>query len=101
MADNSGLKSSFELAMERLRQKDADAGVTARVLSDEEKGAIAEVRNIYEAKLAEVDVLHQSRVQRVLDPSAKDALDAEWRADRERLTNERERKIERIRDGRG
>jgi AraC-like DNA-binding protein len=34
MADNSGLKSSFELAMERLRQKDAEAGVTARVLTD-------------------------------------------------------------------
>lgn len=100
MADQSGLKSSFELAMERLRQKDADAGVTARVLTDEEKAAIAEVRNLYESKLAEADVLHQSRVQRVLDPSAKDALDAEWRADRERLTSERDRKVERIREGR-
>lgn len=99
MADNSGLKSSFELAMERLRQKDAEAGVTARVLTDDEKSAIAEVRNIYEAKLAEVDVLHQSRVQRVADPSAREALDAEWRAERERLSAERDRKVERLRSG--
>ena len=99
MPDNSGLKSSFELAMERLRQKDAEAGVTARVLTDDEKSAIAEVRNIYEAKLAEIDVLHQSRLQRVPDPSAIEALSAEWRAERERLTAERDRKVERIRSG--
>ncbi|MFN7981669.1 MAG: hypothetical protein U0Q11_07405 [Vicinamibacterales bacterium] len=99
MPDNSGLKSSFELAMERLRQKDAEAGVSARVLTDDEKSAIAEVRNIYEAKLAEIDVLHQSRVARIGDPSAVEALGAEWRAERERLTAERDRKVERIRSG--
>jgi len=99
MADNPGPKSSFELAMERLRQKDADTGVSARVLTDDEKSAIAEVRNIYEAKLAEIDVLHQSRVQRVADPSTVDALGAEWRSERERLSAERDRKVERIRSG--
>ena len=99
MTDDSGPKSSLELAMERLRQKDAEAGVTNRVLSDQEKAAIAEVRNFYEAKLAEIEVLHQSRVQRIPDPSAREALDAEWRADRERLTAERDRKVARIRSG--
>lgn len=99
MADDTGLKSSLELAMERLRQKDADEGVTARVLTDTERAAIAEVRNFYEAKIAEHQVLHQSRVQNTFDPSVKDALDAEWRADRERLTAERDRKVERIRSG--
>ena len=99
MADDTGLKSSLELAMERLRQKDADAGVTNRVLTDTEKAAIAEVRNFYEAKLAEHEVLHQSRVRKTLDLAAKDTLDAEWRADRERLTAERDRKVERIRNG--
>ena len=99
MTDDSGPKSSLELAMERLRQKDAEAGVTSRVLSDQEKAAIAEVRNFYEAKLAEIEVLHQSRVQRIPDSAAREALDAEWRADRERLTSERERKVARIRNG--
>jgi hypothetical protein len=98
MTDDSGLKSSFELAMERLRQKDAEAGVTSRTLTEQEKAAIAEIRNFYEAKLAEQQVLHESRV-RHLDPSAREALDAEWRAERERLTQERDRKIEKIRSG--
>ena len=90
MADETRLKSSFELAMERLRQKDADAGVTARVLTDAEKAAIAEVRNFYEAKIAEQQVLHDSRMRQVADPSAQEALSAEWRADKERLVAERD-----------
>lgn len=98
MADDTGLKSSFELAMERLKKKDADEGITARVVTDAERAAIAEVRNFYEAKIAERQVLHQSRVQNIPDPSVKEALDAEWRADRERLTAERDRKIERLRN---
>ena len=63
MAEETRLKSSFELAMERLRQKDADAGITMRTLTDAEKAAIAEIRNFYEAKIAEQQVLHQSRLQ--------------------------------------
>jgi hypothetical protein len=98
MADETRLKSSFELAMERLRQKDAEAGVTARVLTDQEKAAIAEIRNFYEAKLAEQDVLHQSRTRGIADPGARDTLDAEWRAERERLIADRDRKIDTIRN---
>ena len=52
MADDTRVKSSFELAMERLRQKDAEAGVVPRALTDAEQAAIAEIRNFYEAKLA-------------------------------------------------
>jgi hypothetical protein len=39
-------KSAFELAMERLRQKDKEASVDDRPLSDEQKAAIAEARSI-------------------------------------------------------
>jgi hypothetical protein len=99
MSDEPRLKSALEVAMERLRQKDAEAGVTVRPLTDAEKAAIAEIRNFYEAKLAEQDVLHQSRARTTPDPAALAALDAEWRADRERLVAERDRKIERIRNG--
>jgi len=35
----------------------------------------------------------------VADPSAREALEAELRAERERLVNERERKIEKVRAG--
>lgn len=87
--------------MERLRLKDEEAGVTSRPLTDAEKAAIAEIRNFYEAKIAEQQVLHDSRVRQLPDPAAREALDAEWRADRERLTSERDRKIEKIRQGQG
>ncbi len=37
-------KTAFELAMERLRQKDREVGVEERPLTDEQKTRIAEVR---------------------------------------------------------
>jgi hypothetical protein len=101
MADETRLKSSFELAMERLRQKDADAGITTRTLTDAEKAAIAEVRNFYDAKIAEQQVLHDSRLRQTPDPAARETLAAEWRVERERLVAERERRIEKIRSGNG
>jgi hypothetical protein len=98
MADDNRLKSSFELAMERLRQKDAEAGVTTRPLTDADKAAIAEIRNYYEAKIAEQQVMHQSRLQTLADPAQRDALEAELRSERERFIADRDRKIEKIRN---
>ena len=99
MADDTPMKSSFELAMERLRRQDAAAGIETRPVTDAQKAAIAEVRNFYEAKLAEQQVLHQSAMQRSVDPAERDALDQQYRRETERLTSERERKIEKIRLG--
>lgn len=93
------MKSAYELAIERLRQKDAEAGIETRPLSDAQKAAIAEVRNFYEAKLAEQQVLHESALRRTFDPQALAVLDEQYRRDRERLTSERDAKIERIRRG--
>jgi len=97
--DAKPLKSAIELAMERLRQKDADAGIESRPLTDQQKTAIAEVRNFYEAKLAEIEVLHGSKLRAVLDPAERDTLEQEYRRDRERLSSERDSKVEKIRRG--
>jgi hypothetical protein len=99
MPDDSAPKSAYELAMERLRKKDEAAGVTSARVTDEQKAAIAEVRNYYEAKLAEQQVLHQSAVRKVTTLEQKEALEQEYRRDRERFTSERDRKIEKIRKG--
>jgi hypothetical protein len=99
MADDTPMKSSFELAMERLRRQDAAAGIETRPVTDAQKAAIAEVRNFYEAKLAEQQVLHQSAMRRSADPAERDALDQQYRRETERLTSERERKIDKIRLG--
>jgi len=99
MADDTRLKSSFELAMERLRQKDAETGVTTRALSDAEKAEIAEIRNLYEAKIAEAQVMLLSNLQKTMDPASRETLEAGFRAEKERLTRERDRKVEKIREG--
>ncbi len=92
-----GPKSAFEVAMERLRKKDAEDGVAQKPLTDQQREAIAEARNFYEAKLAEREVLHQSAVVRTMDPEARAALEQDYRRDRERLNSERDAKIARIR----
>ena len=98
MADDKPLKSAVELALERLKQKDAESGVESRPLTDAQKAAIAEARNFYEAKLAEAEVLHQSKLKTTVDPEQREALLQDYRRDRERLTSERDRKIARIRN---
>jgi len=85
--------------MERLRQKDADAGIEIVSLTDQQKAAIAEARNFCEAKLAEREVLHQSTVRRLQDPEALKTIDDQYRRDRERFASDRDAKIERIRRG--
>ena len=97
MADDTGLKSSYELAMERLKKKDADAGIESVSLTDEQKAAIAEARNFYDAKIAEQEVLFQSKMRSSLDPAEREALADMYRRDRERLTSDREAKIEKLR----
>lgn len=97
MPEDKPLKSSFELAMERLRQNDAEAGIERKPLSEAQKAAIGEARNFYDAKIAEQEVLHQSRLRRTPDPAERATLDEQYRRDRERLSSERDAKIEKIR----
>lgn len=99
MADDKPMKSAYELAMERLRKKDEEAGIETKPITDAQKAAIAEIRNFYEAKMAEQDVLHQSALRTTVDPEARAALDAQYRRDRERFASERDAKIEKIRQG--
>jgi len=97
MAEDKPIKSSYDLAMERLRKKDADEGVESRPVTDAQKAAIAEVRNFYEAKMAEQQVLYQSALRTTADPEARATLEQQYRRDRERFTSERDSKIEKIR----
>ncbi|HZR23177.1 MAG TPA: hypothetical protein VFA59_06275 [Vicinamibacterales bacterium] len=100
MSTDKPLKSALELAMERLKKSDEAAGISTAPLTEQQKTAIAEVRNFYEAKLAEQDVLYRSKLPRVADLSEREALEQEFRRDRERLASERDSKIEKIRNPR-
>ena len=97
MTDEKPLKSSLELAMERLAKKDADAGIESKPLTDAQKAAIAEARNFYEAKIAELEVLHQSKINGTFDHAERETLDQQYRREREHLTTERDNKVDRLR----
>ena len=87
--------------MERLRKKDADEGVSIKPLTDEQKAAIAEVRNVYDSKIAEQDILQQSAMKNMVgaDPAEVDEISRRFRRERERLAGERDTKVEAIRRG--
>ena len=103
MSDDAGPKSSLELAMERLRKKDLEEGVTTRPLTDQQKRDIAEVRSLYNSKIAEQDILKQSAMKSLFgaDPAALEEVDRRFRRERERLVSERDAKVEKIRQGQG
>lgn len=98
MSNDTGPKSAYELAMERLKQRDAEAGIERKPVTDAQKAAIAEIRNFYESKLAEAQVLYESNRRKSTDLAALEALEQDYRRERERLTSERERKIEKARN---
>lgn len=90
-------KSAYEIAMERLRRKDAEEGTAERPLTEAQKKAIAEARRVCEAKLAELQILHQSKLSGIYDPEARKALEDTYRIDVQRATAERDRQIAKIR----
>lgn len=100
MSDDDAPKTAYELILERLKRKDRAEGVEERPLDDAQKAKIAELRKVYEAKLAEREILHQSERRRAADPEALEALEEAYRRDRERIAAERERKIDAVRSGR-
>ena len=101
MADDGAPKSSIELAMERLRKKDAEEGVTTRPMTDEQKRALAEVRSLYASRIAEQDILQQSAMNGRLnaDPAEVEEIGGRFRRERERLASERDARMEKVRRG--
>lgn len=90
-------KSAFELAMEKLRKKDADAGVTDTPLTDEQRAAIAEARNLCEARIAERRIMHQSQTAAIFDPQELELKREELRRDIAQFESDRDAKIRKIR----
>ena len=91
-------KSAYELAMERLRQKDKEASVEERPLTDKQKAAIAEARQFHQAKAAEREILHRAALAAARTHEEVDKLNEELRRDQERLAKDRDRKIAEIRN---
>lgn len=91
------MKSSYELAMERLRKKDAEAGRVETPLTVEQRAAIAEARSLYAAKAAEAEILYRSAAATMFDPAAAAELAENHRRDLARIHDDEERAIAKIR----
>ena len=98
MADNAP-KTAFELAMERLRKKEAESGTAEQPLSDAQKAGIGEARNLYKARVAEREILHRDALAKAASYEDSERLGEELRRDLDRLANDRDRKIDEIRKG--
>ena len=92
-------KSALELVMERLRKKDAEAGVEDAPLTDEQRAAIADARSMYEARVAERRIMHQATIAAIVDPTERAQREEELRRDLDRFETDRDAKIRKIRSG--
>jgi hypothetical protein len=97
LSDDDAPKSAYELILERLKKKDREEGVEERPVTDEQKVLLAELRKVYEARLAEREILYQSSRRKAADLEELDKLEEEYRRDRERIASERDRKIDEAR----
>ena len=100
MTEDDAPKSSFELAMARLRKKDAESGESIRELSAGQKAEIAEIRRVYEAKLAEADIMKRPKLPPGLPEELReqvDLLNEQYQRERDILAGERDAKIEAVR----
>ena len=79
MADK--LKSSYELAMERLRDADPDAG-KQKPLTPAQKEKITEARRVAAARLAELDIHFNDSRNQFRDPAEQEKAEAENQIDR-------------------
>ncbi len=97
MSTDEKPKSALELAMERLRQRDADSGVVETPATDEQKAAIAEARSLHASKVAELEILHRAKMGAVFDPAERALAAEDYRRQMQRLHDDMERRVGKIR----
>lgn len=95
MAD--GPKSALELAMERLKKKDAEAGIEQTTLTEEQLAEIAEARSVYEARVAERRIMHQSQTAAIFDPQELELHREHLLRDLAQFESDRDAKIHKAR----
>ena len=86
-------KTAYELAMERFRDKGTEE---TRPLTDAQKAAIGEARQVHQAKVAEREILHQAALRKAGSREEVEQLNEAYRRDMERLASDRDRKIAQI-----
>jgi hypothetical protein len=100
----SGLKSSWELSLERSDDLVPELK-SKKKMTKKQKDQIAETRKDFSAQIADRDVTMQDKVRKLSDrvppeevADAKMKLEAQFRDDKESLEEEMEKEIESIRN---
>ena len=91
------MKSAYELAMERLAQKEP----AAKPLTPEQKSRLAEADRVYQGKIAEREIFLTQRLQEALAAQKFDELEKirqQLASEKQRFEEEREAEKTRIRD---
>jgi hypothetical protein len=91
------MKSSYELAMERLNK-----AAPPRKLTEEQKKQLAEVDSKYAAKIAEREIFLKGEMRKAVekgDGALMEQLERQLASDRKSLDAEKEEKKEKLRQG--
>lgn len=93
------IKTALELAMEKYNIKADDEGS----LTEQQKKEIAEIRSFYQAKRAEIEILHQQDLKKLTQGDPKEymnnkvKLEEQYLQDRKQLESAEQQKILAIR----
>ncbi|MES1166651.1 MAG: hypothetical protein ABUL68_01480 [Pseudomonadota bacterium] len=94
------MKSSYELAMERLAKSDPNA---AKPLTPEQKARLAEIDRVYQGKLAEREIFLKKQLDDAFAAQKADEvgkIQQQLANEKARIAEEREDEKERVRRGR-
>ena len=84
--------------MERLNAEDREAGTKKEdPLTPKQKEAIAEARRIASSRLAEREILFKDAMMKTADPAEREKAEGEYHIDRQRINDDCDRAIEKIR----
>jgi hypothetical protein len=92
-----GIKSAYERALERMESEGIERPRQEAFAPDVLAG-MDEARRRAEAKLAELEILHQGRLRKLRDPVAFANEEKEYQTERRRIEERRERDIAALRD---
>ncbi len=90
------MKSALEIAMEKSNKME---GRSRKGLNDEQKKKIAERRSIAKAKVAEAEIMMNSRIAKVLgEPESVQLLREGFAQEKEKIEAKAEKDVEKIRE---
>ena len=88
----SEMKSAYELALERLEEqgieRPREEGLDAAIQAE-----ISDIRQTYEAKLAEIEILLQDHLKTPLEPEDRQLAEEKYQREKGRLEEKRDAKI--------